>query len=211
MSKPILYLSFDIESDGTNPLINNMLSIGIYGLDKDENEIMSFYANLEELCGHIPDEQCMQDFWSKQPKAWSELQVDKKPTHVAFKQLSDELIVLSKDYKIEFVAMPACFDWMFLKSYYEFAKNTDKSITYNIGFQCTCMSTTFNIYRKFNKLSSKEYTKFKDSLIAEDASQLHNALYDAKLQGLRYVKLLKLMDKASYKSYDIERICSGMH
>jgi hypothetical protein len=30
--KPFLYLSFDIETDGDNPLVNNMISIGFYGV-----------------------------------------------------------------------------------------------------------------------------------------------------------------------------------
>ena len=70
MNKPELYLSFDIKADGNNVMCNNMLSIGIYGIDKSENEVFTFYANIEELDGHIQDKRCMQEFWSHHPIAW---------------------------------------------------------------------------------------------------------------------------------------------
>ena len=39
MSKPNLYLSFDVETDGPRPAKNNLLAIGICGLDDELNII----------------------------------------------------------------------------------------------------------------------------------------------------------------------------
>ena len=40
MSKPILYLSFDVKIDGPAPLVNNLLSIGIVGLEESTSNIV---------------------------------------------------------------------------------------------------------------------------------------------------------------------------
>lgn len=194
MSKPKLYLSLDIEADGNNVLVNNMISIGIYGIDRNGHEILTFQVNLEDMNGHIPDRQCMEEFWSKNPVAWAKTQENKQQIIPTFKHLSQILTELNKDWLMVFVAMPSCFDWMFFKSYYEFAKCIDKTIKFDIGFKCTCLSTLLAIYRKQNNLSSKDFETFKETLISCDPFLEHDALYDAKIQGLRYLKLIKLMN-----------------
>ena len=194
MNKPILYLSFDIETDGSNPLCNNMLSLGIYGLDKDDKEIMTFYANFNELEGHTQDKKCMEDFWAYNLIAWERTQQNKEDLCVIFERLSDILNNLTLEYKLEYLAMPACFDWMFLKSYYEYAKSNNENITYDIGFKCTCMSTLLKTYKIQQNMTSKQGNDFEQSLLPIDKSLIHDALYDAKIQGIRFVKLSRIMN-----------------
>lgn len=192
--KPILYLSFDIESDGPNVLVNNMLSFGICGITQFEEEIFTFAANLEELEGHSPAPECMSHFWHLFPEAWNATQLNKRPFVSVFKELATLLTSLKQTYRLVFAAMPACFDWMFFKTYYDLARMTDNTIVFDIGFHCNCMSTLFTVYKKQNKLTNKQMDEFKNSLLREDSTQLHNALYDAHLQGVQYVKLLTLME-----------------
>jgi hypothetical protein len=194
MAKPTLYLSFDVEADGNNAMINNMLSLGIYALDSDGNEIFTFYSNFLELDGHIAERRCMEEFWAKNPESWSLTQIDKQNVHDVMKNLSKVLEDHSEEYKLVFVAMPSCFDWMFLKSYYEFAKCVDRNIKYDIGFNCICFSTLLSSYRKSKKFTGKQYITFKKSLYDIDSSKCHDALYDSKVQGIMFVKLIKIMD-----------------
>ena len=63
MSKPIFYLSFDVETDGPAPLVNNLLSIGIVGLEEStSNVVFEFESNIKPLETHKSDTQCMETF-----------------------------------------------------------------------------------------------------------------------------------------------------
>lgn len=195
MNKPKLYLSFDIEADGTNVMCNNMLSIGIYGVDKSESEIFTFYANIEELDGHIQERKCMEEFWSHHPLAWENTQKNKQSVFEVMKYLSNSFIELSKNYRIEFIAMPACFDWMFFKSYYEFAKQIDNTITYDIGYSCTCFSTMIKTYKTQNKMSNREINNLLKTFVNINPYKEHNAIYDAKVQAIQFIKLLNIIER----------------
>jgi Zn-dependent M32 family carboxypeptidase len=198
MSKPILYLSFDVETDGPSPLINNLLSIGIVGLEEDSMDIVfEFESNIKPLPTHIPDSQCMETFWLKpeQKTSYEYLQINPQDYIKVFEDLSQRLQILSNKYKLIWVAQPACFDWMFFKSYYEMAKtqSPNKELFYEIGYQCKCVSTLFDLYKKSNNLSSKQATKLFNELGEFNPELNHQSLSDAKVQGKFFVKLIKKM------------------
>jgi hypothetical protein len=194
-NKEKLFLSFDIESDGPTPIVNNLLSIGIVGINMDEEIVFEYQANIEPLATHIQDTQCMQTFWLKpeQKIAWDFIQENKRNYIVVFEELGQKLKELSHKYNLKFVAHPACFDWMFFKCYYELAKSNsqDKECFYDIGYSCECSSTLWNYYKKSNKLTSIQADQLFKYLGEFDESLNHMALSDAKVQGKFYVKLLK--------------------
>lgn len=197
MSKPILYLSFDIEADGSVPIINNLLSIGICGIDINEKIIFEYEANIEPLESHVQETKCMEEFWLKpeQKEAWDYLHTNRRNYIEVFENLGLELKNLAQTYKLKFVAHPACFDWMFFKSYYELAKSNseNKESFYDIGYQCLCSSTLWDYYKNFNKLTSIEANKLFNELGEFDPEQNHKASADAKVQGKFFIKLNKLM------------------
>lgn len=198
MSKSILYLSFDVETDGPSPLVNNLLSIGIVGYEENTGtKIFEFENNIIPLPTHTPDTQCMETFWLKpeQKDAWDYLKTNKKNYIEVFEDLSDKLTILSNTYKLVWVAQPACFDWMFFKSYYELAKSNspNKKDFYDIGYQCMCISTLFNWYRKTHNITSSQASKLFNELGEFDAETNHRALADAKVQGKFYIGLMKKM------------------
>lgn len=196
-NKEDLYLSFDIESDGPTPLINNLLSIGIVGITMSENIIFEFEANIEPLPDHIPDQKCMDNFWlnPEQKIAWDHLQNNKRDYNIVFKELSNNLNKLSEKYQIHFVAHPACFDWMFFKYYYERAKlnSSVEESFYDIGYKCICSSTLWDYYKKSNELKSSEADKLFKQLGDYDKNSDHMACSDARVQGKFYIRLLKLL------------------
>jgi len=87
------------------------------------------------------------------------------------------------------------FVWMFLKSYYELAKSNSSTETYfyDIGYQCKCASTLFDLYKKINNITSNEAHKLFNELCEFDPQNNHMALADAKVQGKFFIKLNKLI------------------
>ena len=197
-NKEKLFLSFDIESDGPTPMINNFLSIGIVGITLDEKIIFEYEANIEPLENHIQDTQCMQTFWLKpeQKLAWANLQTNKRNYIEVFEELGAKLKELSNQYMLKFVAHPSCFDWMFLKCYYELAKlgSQNKECFYDIGYNCACSSSLWDYYKQLNKLSSSQANKLFKAWGKFDEETNHVAISDAKVQGKFYIKLLKKMN-----------------
>ncbi len=102
---------------------------------------------------------------------------------------------LDNQYKLKFVAHPACFDWMFFKCYYELAKSnsSNKENFYHIGYQCTCSSTLWNYYKQSNKINSNQADKLFKYLGKFDNESNHIAISDARVQGRFFVRLLKKM------------------
>ena len=115
MEKPTIYVSFDVETDGQCPLVNNMLSLGIYFLDKDCNCIFEYQVNYELLDDHVEDQKTM-EFWAKNQEMYNNTRQNVQPVIQSMYELSQTLANMSLDFKLHFVAMPACFDWMFFKS-----------------------------------------------------------------------------------------------
>ena len=107
--------------------------------------------------------------------------------------LSEKLTILSKDYKLTWVAAPASFDFAFLKAYYEQAKISYEKPMYDIGFSCRCGSTLWSIYKEKHNLSNKNADELKKTLGEFNPEKEHFALEDARFQGVWYVKVLRLL------------------
>jgi DNA polymerase III alpha subunit (gram-positive type) len=198
-SLPTLFLSFDVETDGTNPSTNNLLSIGICGITKTKQIIFAFSENVYPLPTHIQNEQTMQ-FWNKpeNANAWKALLENRKDYKTVFKTLSDSLRELAKTYKLVFVAHPSAFDWMFLKCYYEMAQHELNDAFFDIGYTCVCISTMWKTYvaiHKLNKTDATELEKQLSVLSGDNEGMEHVAIYDARNQGMFYVNLLELCEK----------------
>jgi hypothetical protein len=209
MTKPTLYLSFDVETDGNNPMLNSMISIGFYGLTDTMNEVFKYSANIIELPGHTQDKQCMETFWNKPENktAWDYTQQNKRSFTDVMLELSDNFTRLSQQYKLVFVAHPANFDWMFLKNYYELAKHAlyDPAMRedpmyvhpmhtmYDIGYTCQCSSTLWGLCKEKFKWSSEKAKKLYNEFCESDPTKEHFAFDDAMNQGIGYVKIRKLL------------------
>lgn len=193
--KEKLFLSFDVETDGPTPIVNNLLSIGIVGITMNGEIIFEYEANIEPLETHIQDIKCMETFWLKpeQKNSWDYLKINRRNYIDVFEELGLKLKELDSMYELKFVAHPACFDWMFLKCYYELAKtnsHNEKSF-FEIGYKCECSSTLWNYYKHTNKLNSNQANELFKVLGVFDENSNHMALSDAKVQGRFYVGLLK--------------------
>ncbi len=198
---PEVYLSVDIESDGNNPYNFSMRSIGISAFVENQDEpIDTFYRTMypqKKADGRrfTPEKKCMDEFWAIHPDAWNEVNTDKIEPEEAIQQL---IIWLCKfnEYRIIWIASPACFDWMFLKYYYEKYGEPYKNKP-DIGFYCHDLSSMSLVYRKCMGIRNKNF--FYRSLAGDRKVKDHHALHDSKFQGISYMNLRKLLRNASNK------------
>lgn len=72
MSKPEIYVSIDIETDGPAPSLNSMLALGAAAFDENENELGTWYSTLTSLTDAQQNPDTMA-WWQTQPEAWSEV------------------------------------------------------------------------------------------------------------------------------------------
>lgn len=187
--KTPLYASFDVETDGNNPMQNSMRSIGIALFVSGHAEpIDTFYRTVQPRADAAPEDKCMRSFWKEHPEAWQHVNEDPSPASDVMTALSLWLKSYSTKYTIKWVASPANFDWMFLKCYYEsYAMDTDK---YDIGFFCHDFASLVRAYMLMQNISDAQ--KFKDYL-AGGAVYTHHALDDAIYQGISYMNLRTLL------------------
>jgi len=169
--KQPLLASFDVETDGSNPLSNSLLSIGFTFHDFETKQVIqTFYCNFQGWEGKQQDPDTMK-FWEKFPEQYNLLMVDRKKYKDGFKELSDLFHILSIKYRLIFIAGPSCFDWMFFKSYYEHSIFENK---FPIGYACRCLSTLLSFVPKSIRINM---------FSQHNAGQLHYALDDALNQG----------------------------
>ena len=199
-----LYISFDVETDGDTPLLNNMLSIGMVGFTQEGKIIWTYETGFDTYNKSM--EKTM-SFWTSpsQKIAYEKLMSMKKISAKEFYiDLSEKLTELSKSYLIKFCAKPANFDWMFLKCYFEKGKSEvlgddygkNGLNIYDIGFKCYDISECFNTYKLvsgFDINNKKIFSNIENTLSNVDNSLTHDALSDAICQGIFYIRLLFLM------------------
>lgn len=191
--KPNLYLSFDIETNGNNPMLHSMISIGFYGITDTLNfSPFQYEANIEPLPNHSEDPECMK-FWAENKDAYQATQINQKNYVDVMSELSEHFKFLSKQYNLKFIAMPACFDWMFFKSYYEMAQDASKQKFYDIGYHCICISSYFSSYTDGHGIVGKGKEMLKLKLMEYNKSNDHHAIEDAKCQAKLYVKTKELI------------------
>lgn len=183
------YCSFDIEADGTNPMQHSMRSLGIVVLDENAIVINTFYKTILPQMNSGVCQQTMSEFWSKHQDMWTEVNTNAVCPSKAMSDLVEFLKPLYLKYRVSWIASPACFDWMWLKCYYE---TYGPVIKPNIGYFCHDLSSMLNVYMKIHKIQIENCQEFKNQLM-NGHPYTHNALDDAKCQGYMYLNLRKLL------------------
>lgn len=79
MGKDLVYIVTDVETDGPDPGIHSMLSLGSVACGAAGNRLGHFSANLQALPGHQADAGTMA-WWHTEPTAWAAAQKDAAPT-----------------------------------------------------------------------------------------------------------------------------------
>lgn len=109
-----IYVSTDIESDGSIPGPNSMLSFGSAAFNSDGQMISTFSANLHLLEGATPDPVTM-EWWSQNPEAW---EACRESLQEPKKAMQDYVTwVESLPGKPVFVGFPVGYDFLFMYWY----------------------------------------------------------------------------------------------
>lgn len=195
---PQAFCSFDVETDGDNPMQYNMRSLGMVLYDEYKGLVVStFYVTISPQTDPVtnklltPSKETMREFWDKHPEQWKEVNTNCLTPTEAMKQVALWFSISAKRYVIKFVAKPANFDWMFLKCYYEKYGPDDK---FNIGFFCHDLTSLLRAYMQIYNITSKQD---KTNFLANLSNRLpytHNALDDARYQGEMYMRLRNLLN-----------------
>jgi len=180
-----VYFSFDIEADGASPMNNSLLSVGIVVFDRYGKELDSIEVNIEKRDEAEEDENTMK-FWEKNPEAWNYCHQDTVSPTVAMEKIGSFYEKYKKLYKINWVAGPACFDWMFLKVYYSTFKTKNMP---DIGYSCNCLSERKRAFVQYKHLTQTEFNTL-ELYWSEGLKGSHKAIDDARVQGKIYCGMI---------------------
>jgi hypothetical protein len=182
-----IFASFDVESDGDNPLTHSMVSLGVALFIESSNNIGqqspfdTFYVTIRQQEGKDAQESTMNNFWSKRPLQWAHVTDNPDEPSEAMRKLAKWLRKY-ENRTMRWIASPAHFDWMFLKCYYECYGPSQKP---SIGYECYDMASMIRAHCVENNLNP---STLKRSL-SQDMPYTHNALDDAKYQGVVYMNM----------------------
>lgn len=175
-----IYVSTDIETDGSQIGRNSMLSFGSVALLEDKSIIAKFSANLEPLSDGVTDEKTMR-WWQKNQQAWQACRENCQPAAKVMKNYHAWLNKLPG--RIIFVGHPVVFDFGFINYYLlrfvgnnPFGFNTIDIRSLALGF----LGTTFQ------KANPNNFPK----AWFENLPHSHIALDDALEQGIAFCNLL---------------------
>lgn len=194
-----IFASLDLETDGNNPLQHNMLSIGIALFNTNGSLVDTFYQNIKPQAGKVADPKCMKNFWDKYPELYKEVCTNQVEPSEAMLLLDTWLKTYSRTMRVTWVASPSCFDWMFLKCYFEAYGPQDKQ---ELGFSCQCLPSLARGYAMLQRVS---VSRVMNSLGGPRMPcDIHHALSDAIYQGHCYMNLrhhIKMMTSHYNKSF----------
>lgn len=183
------YLSFDIEADGQSVLTNSMLSLGIVLVTNNGKVLDELEVHIDRREGADEDPDTMK-WWATQPDAWQYCHTNTISPVDAMLQVAEFYKKWNTIYKLKWVAMPAAWDWMFLKGYFCAFGPADV----DIGFKATCLSSIKDVVIQVKGWSRADYDSKVDEWTKDCEKHSHKAVEDARYQGLIFVNLLKTLE-----------------
>lgn len=186
MSKKIIYLSLDVESDGPAPLVHSMLSLGAVALDPTKGKgkaaiVSQWEANFEQLPTASTDPSTM-DWWRTQPEAWHACRQNMQDPATAMR--SFERFVKSLPGKVIPVGFPAGYDFTFVYVYC--VKFLGMS---PFGFAAFDFKTAAAVMLGVPYYESRK-RNFPKHWFAQDLPHTHKAIDDALEQGVMLTNAL---------------------
>lgn len=188
------YLSFDVETDGPVPMKNSLLSIGMCLVDESGVSIDSLTINIHKRPDAVEDPKTM-TWWKTQQTAWDACHTDLRTPEEAMIEVAQFYSKHTTRYLIRWVAGPACFDWMWLKNYYEMYGPDRKP---DIGFNCACLSELKRVLWNSKILTTSGYKNLHDSSTQGCVKDSHLAVNDAKYQGMLYCGITNFLKRNNF-------------
>lgn len=182
VQKPLLFLSYDVETDGLVPGLCSMLSLGMAGFTEDKKIVFEYEVNLLPLLGAKPFEDTMR--WWGQPEqagAWNYINTNRQDPAKAMRELHTRLVDLKQKYRVCPVAWPSNFDWQWVNYYlWKFAGDNPLGHTSRCAATyawCLSKNRGHNDRIDMNQWVDPQYP------------HTHKALDDAKEQGAMFMNM----------------------
>lgn len=209
MDKPRLYVSFDIECDSgySGPSTANMWELGAVFLTEAGEELDSFSSLIR--CRPMRDGDARTKEWLKSQGLWEKYESCNSESGTAplpetvMTEFGEKLAKWAASHKLQFVAGPTAFDFMYFKDYY--ALYAPAHLQEFVGYSARCLSSMIALYEIMtDQTSSKDRKKLWDSLKGTH-EHTHCAIDDAREQGAVFIGLMKLAQQKPICPY------SGFH
>lgn len=196
IDQQLLFVMFDIESNGPCPGLYSMLGFGICGVDINEKIVFKMERNLKTLpeAGECKD---TMEFWAKNPESYKYVTTNPEEPTQPMIDFYNAIEELKKEWTVIPVAKPGSYDWQWI-NYYFVRFNTrieDEHKRNPFGFACECMSSfSWFLSGKLCPWGTRNamIDKYKGNLVNEFP---HQALGDAIYQGKVFVRMLNAWQK----------------
>lgn len=189
LSKPIAWITYDIEAGGPSPAKNSMYSYGMAAITQEKGIIQTWEHILKPLPNTIEDPDTMKNFWPKHPEAYkySTSIANQMDPSIALNILCENLETLQKRYELVPIAWPAAFDWQWMNFY--FHKFCDRN---PLGYTSKCISSMLFMagIMTNNTMDTNIDDKLIKKFIEPGYKPTHKPLDDALYQGMCMVNAL---------------------
>lgn len=148
-----VYMTINVESDGPDPALNNMLELSCVLHFENGTVIDELNIKFIPLPNRKPDSFTMLNFWNVNPEAWDWVNTDSIDVDTGMSQFVEFFEKYSKLYSIRFVGDPASRDFVWLQEYYT---NYAMFSTIKLFPYCRCLTTMRKSYQKMLNLTDDE-------------------------------------------------------
>ena len=148
-----VYMTINVESDGPDPALNNMLELSCVLHFENGTIIDELNIKFIPLPNRKPDQFTMLNFWNVNPDAWEWVNTGCIDVDTGMSQFIEFFEKYSKLYSIRFVGDPASRDFVWLQEYYT---NYAMFSTIKLFPYCRCLTTMRKSYQKMLNLTDDE-------------------------------------------------------
>lgn len=194
-----VYVSLDIETNGSYPIENSMLSLGAVAYDW-RGEQGFFYRKIQPIPGSAPNAETM-IWWQQFPDEWAEANKDPESPEKVFNDYLDWIKGIAKGRPIVHAATPSAWDGYWVYYYLMRFAGESPSKHRCLDIRTLCMIATDYEYHDAHPHKAAQFFG-----IRQGKGEQHNALFDAREQGKVMMKCLKEIEqmKISAASWNTE-------
>lgn len=156
-----VYMTINVESDGPDPALNNMLELSCVLHFENGTVIDELNVKFVPLPNRKPDQFTMVNFWNVNPEAWTWVNTDSIDVDTGMSLFVEFFEKYSKLYSIRFVGDPASRDFVWLQEYYT---NYAMFSTIKLFPYCRCLTTMRKSYQKMLNLTDDESWMLKNKM-----------------------------------------------
>lgn len=180
MTKPVVYVSFDVETTALSPATGQLLEIGAVAIRPNGDLVSQYYVALHQ--DELKGDQDILNFLEKSGvlKRWRS--ANKLQLETGMTKLLNYLSNLEQNYKVVRVAWPSSFDWGWILYHIDLY-----GLKLKRPHSCECASSLFFVLSKANKdtveaRAAEHLKRQRDQIPGDD----HHPVYDAAKQGFKF-------------------------